>query len=115
MSPAVAGSLYTGEGHSSLYHHLPIYELAVKHSLETTSLAKPIELIVKKYEGPPGIKESNPYFLPWAMRGILEEEVVKRELGSDIEMLLGMFEEWRPISKGLKDVKFRLEAVRSKL
>lgn len=61
------------------------------------------------------MKEANPYFLPWAMRGILEEEVVRRELGSDIEMLLGMFEEWRPISKGLKDVKFRLEAVRSKL
>ncbi|KAE9963579.1 hypothetical protein BLS_009147 [Venturia inaequalis] len=115
LSPAVAGSLYTGEGHSTLYHHLPIYELAVKHSLETTSLAKPMEPIVKKYEGPPGLKEANPYFLPWAMRGILEEEVVKRELGSDIEMLLSMFEEWRPISKGLKDVKFRLEAVRSKL
>lgn len=70
---------------------------------------------MKKYEGPPGVKDANPFFLPWAMRGILEEEVVKRELGSDIEELLKTFEDWRPLSKGLKDVKFRLEAVRSKL
>lgn len=115
LSPAVAGSLYTGEGHSSLYHHLPIYELAVKHSLETTSLEKPIEPVVKRYEGPPGTKDTNPFFLPWAMRGILEEDVVKKEMSGDIDELLRLFEEWRPVSKGLKDVKFRLEAVRSKL
>jgi hypothetical protein len=115
LSPALAGSLYTGEGHSSLHNYLPLYQLAVRHALDTTSLDKPVEVIVKKYEGPPGIKDANPYFLPWAMRGILEEEVVRKELGAECEMLLRLFEEWRPQSKGLKDVKFRLEAIRSRL
>jgi hypothetical protein len=72
-------------------------------------------LVVKNYEGPPGSKDSNPFFLPWAMRGILEEEKVRKELGDECRQLLALFEDWRPTSKGLKDVKFRLEALKSKL
>lgn len=49
------------------------------------------------------------------MRGLLEEDFVRKELGDEVEELLAMFESWRPVSKGLKDVRFRLEAVRSKL
>jgi len=49
------------------------------------------------------------------MRGLLEEDFVKKELGQEVEELLGMFEEWKPTAKQLKDVKFRLEGVRSKL
>jgi len=49
------------------------------------------------------------------MRGLLEEEFVRRELGKEVEDLLGLFEEWRPTGKGLKDVRYRLEGVRSKL
>lgn len=49
------------------------------------------------------------------MRGILEEDKVRKELGEECGRLLGLFEEWRPVSKGLKDVRFRLEALRSKL
>ena len=51
---------------------------------------------------------SNPFFLPWAMRGVLEEELVRKELGDECKDLLALFERW-------KDVRFRLEAVRSKL
>ena len=33
----------------------------------------------------------------------------------EVEELLGLFEDWKPTAKQLKEVKFRLEAVRSKL
>ena len=69
---------------------------------------------IMTYEGV-GTGNQNPYFLPWAMRGLLEEEFVRRELGREVEDLLGLFEEWRPTGKGLKDVRYRLEGVRSKL
>jgi len=46
------------------------------------------------------------------MRGVLEEEKVKTHLGEEARTLRGMFEKWRPVSKGLKDVRFRLEALR---
>lgn len=142
LSPALAGSLYGGEGHSRVYEDPRVYELAVQHALETTSLpvqpqprpstsgsltginipvpgAKIDEkdiyaLRVKDYDNV-GSGNTNPYFLPWAMRGLLEEDFVKKALGKEVDELLGMFEDWKPTNKQLKDVKFRLEGVRSKL
>jgi hypothetical protein len=113
LSPALAGSLYSGEGHSRLYDSPQLYSLAVSHTLETTSA--PESPLVRNYEGLTGSRESNPFFLPWAMRGILEEDKVRKELGDECRDLLALFDEWRPTTKGLKDVKFRLEALRSKL
>lgn len=125
-----------------------MYNLAVQHALETTSLPVPLQqrpgsggsfqginipvvgeklspnakgkedvfkLRVKDYEAPVTAATQNPYYLPWAMRGLLEEDLVRKELGDEVEELLGMFEEWKPLAKQLKEVKFRLEAVRSKL
>ncbi len=57
----------------------------------------------------------NPYILPFAMRGLLEEEFVRTELNNETKELLRQFDDWKPLSKVLKDVKFRLEGVRSKL
>lgn len=100
---------------------MPIYSLAVRHALETIpppsdAAAKGgIEVKWSQYQGPTNPKDANPFFLPWAMRGVLEEEVVRRSMGEEVEGLLRMFEEWKPLSKGLRDIRFRLEAVRSKL
>lgn len=49
------------------------------------------------------------------MRGILEEEYVRRELNDETTELLRQFDEWKPSTKVLKDVKFRLEGIRSRL
>lgn len=49
------------------------------------------------------------------MRGILEEAFVKTELDAEVTELLKQFDDWKPQTKVLKDVKYRLEAVRSKL
>jgi hypothetical protein len=49
------------------------------------------------------------------MRGLLEEDFVKTELSKETEVLLQQFDDWKPSNKALKDVKYRLEAVRSKL
>ncbi|EMD58846.1 hypothetical protein COCSADRAFT_165101 [Bipolaris sorokiniana ND90Pr] len=147
LSPALAGSLYGGEGHSRVYEDPAVYALAVQHALETTSLPissskeRPstagsfqginipiigeklstgkkedvFKLRVQEYEPSGSSTNPNPFFLPWAMRGLLEEDVVKKELGHEVESLLGLFEKWKPTGKQLKDVKFRLEGVRSKL
>jgi hypothetical protein len=49
------------------------------------------------------------------MRGLLEEEHVRRKLYDETIELLKQFDDWKPTSKVLKDVKFRLEGIRSKL
>jgi hypothetical protein len=85
--------------------------LAIEYALETTSVGD-VPLQIQKYEIP---TNANPYLLPWIMRGLLEEEFVKTELDTEVTELLKQFDEWKPATKVLKDVKYRLEAVRSKL
>jgi hypothetical protein len=57
----------------------------------------------------------NPYILPFAMRGVLEEDFVRKELSAETHELLKQFDNWKPSTKALRDVKYRLEGVRSKL
>lgn len=113
LSASLAGSLYGGEGHARIYRDQAVYCLAVRHALETADLQVNPELRVEEYETPAA--NANPYVLPWAMRGLLEEEYVKRELSGETRELLRLFDGWRPANKMLKDVKFRLEAVRTML
>ncbi|KAI9887824.1 MAG: hypothetical protein M1823_000346 [Watsoniomyces obsoletus] len=114
LSAPLAGSLYTGEGHSRLYDDQNVYNLAVEHALETTSVPAEIPLQIQSYE-PRNPSNNNPFVLPWAMRGLLEEEYVRTALRDETAELLALFDNWRPTTKVLKDVKFRLEAVKSKL
>ncbi|KAI0014055.1 hypothetical protein F4779DRAFT_560484 [Xylariaceae sp. FL0662B] len=111
LSVPLAGSLYSGEGHSRLYDDEKVYDLAITHALETTSVSG-VPCRINKHEG---LTSPNPYVLPWIMRGLLEEDFVKTELFSETAELLHQFDGWSPSTKALKDVKYRLEAVRSKL
>jgi hypothetical protein len=110
LSSPLAGSLYGGEGHSRIYEDESVYALAVEFALETTSINN-----AALTQRPGTTTSSNPYILPFAMRGILEEDYVKTELHNEAVDLLKQFDDWKPTTKGLKDVKFRLEGIRSKL
>ncbi|KAF4120355.1 hypothetical protein GMORB2_3156 [Geosmithia morbida] len=134
LSVPLAGSLYSGDGHSRLYYDDQVYDLAISHALETTTAPghgqkskenQHPECEIRRHggavpsgqQGPnqPSAQQPNPYVLPWIMRGLLEEEFVKTELSQEAQELLRQFDDWRPANKALKDVKYRLEAVRSKL
>ena len=113
LSIPLAGSLYSGEGHSRLYDDEQVYDLALVHALETSTIHDPgAALQLAPHQG---LTNPNPYVLPWIMRGMLEEDFVKTELSGEVEELLKQFDDWKPTNKALKDVKYRLEAVRSKL
>ena len=112
LSTPLAGSLYSGEGHSRIYDDEAVYELALEFTLETTSMAS------VSLTGRPGgttMSPPNPYILPFAMRGMLEEDFVKTELHNEAVDLLQQFDKWQPTTRQLKDVKFRLEGIRSRL
>ncbi|TEY76303.1 hypothetical protein BOTCAL_0060g00140 [Botryotinia calthae] len=111
LSAPLAGSLYTGGGHSRLYDDDKVYDMAMDHALTTTSVPD-VPLHMSQYAPP---TNANPYVLPWIMRGVLEEEFVKTELHNEAVELLKQFDDWKPTTKVLQDVKYRLEAVRSKL
>ncbi|KAJ5945805.1 hypothetical protein N7454_002644 [Penicillium verhagenii] len=111
LSTPLAGSLYTGDGHSRLYDDEAVYYMAIQFALETSTTP---DATLKIRRSNPSTA-SNPYILPFAMRGLLEEEHVRRELQEETMELLRQFDDWKPSSKVLKDVKFRLEGIRSKL
>ncbi|KAJ5337888.1 hypothetical protein N7452_004616 [Penicillium brevicompactum] len=111
LSTPLAGSLYTGEGHSRLYDDEAVYSMAIEFALETSSVPDSAVSIKRAM----GSVTPNPYILPFAMRGLLEEEYVRREMNDETMELLKQFDDWKPSSKVLKDVKFRLEGIRSKL
>ncbi|KAK3295770.1 uncharacterized protein B0H64DRAFT_322670 [Chaetomium fimeti] len=139
LSTPLAGSLYSGEGHSRLYDDERVYDLAVTHALETTDVDGACEVVHHRRgggggdgsgsgsggsgsgsgggggSGSAGLSNPNPYHLPWIMRGLLEEDFVKTELSAETAELVRQFDDWKPVTKALKDVKYRLEAVRSKL
>ena len=67
--------------------------------METTTVGDiPIQRL---RDGP--VASQNPYILPFAMRGLLEEEYVRTELYDETTELLKLFDEWKPSSKVLKD------------
>ncbi|KAK4505508.1 hypothetical protein PRZ48_003471 [Zasmidium cellare] len=88
-------------------------------SLSSLALAPPgIAPTIAAYEAPGAIGvDKNPFVLPWAVRGMLEEEIVRRDtkMQEEVKELVKEFESWRPNSKVLKDVRWRLEGVRSML
>ncbi|KAL2878160.1 hypothetical protein SGCOL_006410 [Colletotrichum sp. CLE4] len=121
LSTPLAGSLYSGEGHSRLYYDDQVYDLALTHALETSDVRPNVPATVTHRRDSTGagagasVANPNPYHLPWIMRGLLEENFVRTELSSETEELLRQFDDWKPVTKALKDVKYRLEAIRSKL
>ncbi|OAL67843.1 hypothetical protein A7C99_0974 [Trichophyton rubrum] len=108
LSSPLAGSLYTGEGHSRLYEDKDVYKLAIRFALETTVISNTAIQFHKMIAPTASTSTANPYILPFAMRGVLEEEYVRHELSDETMELLKQFEDWKPSTKTLKDVKFRL-------
>lgn len=113
ISNVLAGPL-TGGGHSTIYNDPQVYDLALNFSLYTNDLKYDIPLHFKPYV----IEQlgTNPYHLPWCMRGLLHEARTnlpgaEKEIGE----LLSEFEAWKPETKQLKDMKYRLNGIKSKL
>ena len=107
LSNPLAGSLVGGEGHSRIYEDLAVYDLAIEVALKL-----PTSKSDAKYHDvmPTTPAVPNPYLLPFAMRGFLDEDIVRNELANEVKKLLEQFDEWKPSTKALRDVKYRLYA-----
>lgn len=111
ISPSLAGTL-TGGGHSTIYNEAQVYELGLRFALETTDVTTDIPVRYRPYQLDQ--LSSNPYHLPWCMRGLMYE--IGHHLDpDDISRLFQEFESWKPETKPLKDVKYRLTGLKNKL
>lgn len=113
ISNSLGGPL-TGGGHSRIYNDPQVYDLALEFSLYTSDLKYQIPLHFKPY----AIDQlgTNPFHLPWCMRGLLfEARAHFKDANEEIQLLFEEFENWKPETKQLKDMKYRLNGIKSKL
>lgn len=141
LSTVLAGPL-TGNGHSKIYNDGKVYDLGIKFVLDTDDLITPQDvefnepvktpvtnqIYVKEYNI--GKIGTNPFILPWCLRGlifnveknwpastspiILDHSLERSKTGiEEINHLYELFDKWRPDSKVLKDLKFRLNGIRA--
>ncbi|GJJ70942.1 hypothetical protein EMPS_03292 [Entomortierella parvispora] len=117
LSEVIAGSLY-GEGHSTIYEEREVYMLSIRSLLEPPSSLTPAKARSEPILHPFRAKQRlNPFYLPWGMRGVADEILARGDqiLIKELGRLQKLYSEWNPVSKGMKEIKFRLEPVRSKL
>lgn len=112
ISDSLAGPL-TGGGHSKIYNEPNVYELAINFFLTTNDLnvSNPQPVHFNRF-----LLNTNPYHLPWCMRGLVFEGSKNIPNGRrQVEKVLTEFDDWKPESKVLKDLKYRLSAIKLKL
>ncbi|KAG0268970.1 hypothetical protein BGZ95_002246 [Linnemannia exigua] len=117
LSEVIAGSLY-GEGHSTIYDEREVYMLSIRSLLEP-----PLSLTSERSRSEPILnpfrakQRLNPFYLPWGMRGVADEIMARGDqiLIKELERVKRLYNDWNPVSKAMKEIKFRLEPVRSKL
>lgn len=114
ISASLAGSL-RGGGHSRIYDEQSVYELAIRHLLETTDPDPALPVLVDTDFQVPSRTNHNPYLLPWSLHGMFTEAAARTRLRPALDELIREFRAWTPESKALKDIKYRLSAVQAKL
>lgn len=113
ISSALPGALTSG-GHSRIYDEGRVYDLLMRHALETTDAPSNVPLrIDTSFEIPKN--NHNPYLLPWSMRGLVNEASMRPSFSEQLELLHTEFKQWTPEAKPLKDLKYRLSAIQSRL
>lgn len=143
ISEVLAGNLYQWEGgHSTIYEEIGVYELAVQYLFETkpfgnlvlpqqqqqqqqreqqhiTSTNAPenktaTEAMLDDFQAK---LRQNPFYLPWAMRGICDDARVLGDqvLSQELEKLRDLFDRWVPSSTKMREIKFRLEPLKARL
>lgn len=132
LSDVLVGSL-SGVGHSSVYEDKDVYDLAIRYFFETSSpLESPTYLSQEFIESQSKANQSrrlpsslleidlsfspkekpNPYLLTWSLRGLIDDKLIEKLFEKDLKRLRVEFGEWRPVSKGLKELKMRLEPLK---
>jgi hypothetical protein len=60
-------------------------------------------------------QQLNPFYLPWAMHGICSDPLILQDevLKKDLTRLLSLFDQWNPTSARLRELKFRLDPLKT--
>ncbi|RLV94902.1 Uncharacterized protein JA1_001438 [Spathaspora sp. JA1] len=127
LSSSLSGNL-TGGGHSKIYNDGKVYDLGIKFILDTDDIIIPPVAQIGDLTNLPQVNQvyvkqfniaktgTNPYILPWCLRSLLFNIEKNHNNGvEEIKQLDELFDFWKPETKILKELKFRLKGLKSKL
>lgn len=106
-------------GHGRIFDSESVYLQALRHTLETTDLQQPRELVVSPAvalaadaDGSTGQMGLNLYHLPWNMRGMIHDLVGVKNIAKYtlLHELMEEFTKWEP-TKTWRDVKYCFDAL----
>ncbi|KAI7859581.1 hypothetical protein BDC45DRAFT_432026 [Circinella umbellata] len=123
ISEVLAGDLYSWEGgHSTIYEERDVYTMAVQYLFESAPFGRitnkstdtAVDVLLDSFQAK---VRQNPFYLPWAMRGICDDAAVLSDqiLRQELQKLRTLFEQWVPANAKLREIKFRLEPLRARL
>ncbi|KZT51281.1 hypothetical protein CALCODRAFT_145928 [Calocera cornea HHB12733] len=111
LSEATAGSL-NGVGHSTAYEEMSCYTLAVRFLFETNQSPNPLPPLELE---PFSARESrNDYEIPWILNELVTHPAVQEWFLSEIEELRASFDDWKPRTAALRDIRRKLEPIKRK-
>ncbi|KAI7897796.1 uncharacterized protein BX663DRAFT_527217 [Cokeromyces recurvatus] len=125
LSQVLAGNFWQGEGHSRIYEELDVFLLSLQYLFETPPFGS--FKVIKTTTVYDDIKKewilntprllNNPYHLPWAVRGIWDDPRILNDpnLANELHQLQALFDQWRPTTAKLKEIKYRLEPLKARL
>lgn len=119
LSDILAGNIYGfgTQGHSAIYEEINSYVIGVSWTLGDTiwkSSKKGSVVIHPPFAAPQKI---NPNYLPWIMSLLVNDKHIQdhAELKADLDEVLKLYSAWMPSTALLKELKYRLEPLKSKL
>ncbi|KAL9551413.1 hypothetical protein MBANPS3_004288 [Mucor bainieri] len=140
LSEVLAGSLYALEGgHSTIYEELEVYMTAIRYTFETAPFGKYTRRMSPSLQpaapSPPfstqpkrstsledavldpfqAKQQQNPFYLPWALHAVCTDPLILADesLKQDLCHLQALFEQWNPTSARLRELKFRLDPLKT--
>lgn len=119
LGTALAGSIYQSNAHSTLYRETKVYQ-SILHWMNACDRPRyrsdRHDAIFHHSEMHPS-QGSNPYELPWTMRGILSDRTLTSHplIAADVAKLRELHRSWNPDRKIWKELKLQLQPLASKL
>lgn len=114
LSQYSSGSLTNG-GHSKIYNDSQVYLLGIRNALETQDLFLGYKAVLKIHDKEFNAKNinKNPYYLPWCLRGFMDEMLSIKNIDSVAlrDDLLKSCNDWNPQSKTHKKLKACVEVI----
>jgi hypothetical protein len=120
LSEVLMGNIYGfgTQGHSAIYEEDNTYAVGLSWIIGQSNFWKE-ESKNSVVTHPPlaAATKLNPYYLPWIMaRMLFDTEISSRQdLKDDLDMIVSLFLAWSPNSGDMKDLKYKLDPLKSKL